>query len=40
MAVAALVRHFPQMQLAGETLRYRPASVLRGLEALPVTLGA
>jgi cytochrome P450 len=38
IAIRALVREFPKMRLAEQTLRYRPASVLRGLEALLVTV--
>jgi cytochrome P450 len=38
IAIGALVRNFPNMQLAEQMLRYRPASVLRGLEALHVTV--
>lgn len=34
IAIPALVRRFPKMQLAGRPLRYRTASVLRGLEEL------
>jgi cytochrome P450 len=38
MAVRALVQRYPDMELAPQTLRYRPASVLRGLEGLRVRL--
>jgi cytochrome P450 len=38
IAIRALVREFPKMRLSEQTLRYRPASVLRGLEALLVTV--
>ena len=37
IALSTLVRRFPGMQLASGVLRYRPATVLRGLEALPVS---
>jgi cytochrome P450 len=36
IALPALVRRFPQMRLAADEVRWRPAAVLRGLEALPV----
>jgi len=36
IALAAAVRRFPRMRLATNDLRWRPAPVLRGLEALPV----
>jgi len=36
IALAAAVRRFPKMRLATNELRWRPAPVLRGLEALPV----
>jgi cytochrome P450 len=39
IALPAVVRRFPRMRLATETLRWRPASVMRGLEALPLDLG-
>jgi cytochrome P450 len=39
LAITALIRRFPRMQLSDVELRYRPATVLRGLDALPVTLG-
>jgi hypothetical protein len=38
VALAALVRRFPAMQLAEQELRWRPASVLRGLEELRIRL--
>jgi pimeloyl-[acyl-carrier protein] synthase len=37
IAISNAVRRFPAMRLASEDLRWRPAPVLRGLEALPVT---
>ena len=37
IALTTLVRRFPTLQLATEDLRWRPAPILRGLEALPVT---
>jgi cytochrome P450 len=37
-ALPTLVRRFPRLRLAGQELRWRPAPVLRGLEALPVAL--
>ena len=37
IALPALIGRFPQMRLGAGELRYRPAAVLRGLEALPVT---
>ncbi len=36
IALAALVRRFPNLRLASDELRWRPAAVLRGLVALPV----
>ena len=36
IALSALVRRFPRLRLASDDLRWRPAPVLRGLEALPV----
>jgi len=38
IALAALVRRFPNLRLTGQELAWRPAPVLRGLEALPVAL--
>jgi len=38
IALAATVRRFPKLRLATDELRWRPAPVLRGLEALPVSL--
>jgi cytochrome P450 len=38
IALSSLVRRFPSIRLATTDLRWRPAPVLRGLEALPVTL--
>jgi len=38
IAISAAVRRFPALRLASADLRWRPAPVLRGLEALPVTL--
>jgi cytochrome P450 len=40
IAIGGLVRRYPQMQLTGEALVYNGRFVLRGLNALPVTLGA
>ncbi len=37
IALTTLVRRFPDMRLATEDLRWRPAPILRGLEALQVT---
>ena len=37
IALSTLVRRFPNMRVAEAELRYRPAPVLRGLEALPIT---
>lgn len=39
LAITSLIRRFPDLRLAGDDLRYRPATVLRGLEALPVRRG-
>jgi cytochrome P450 len=36
IALAALARRFPNLRLASDALRWRPAAVLRGLVALPV----
>jgi cytochrome P450 len=36
IALSTLVRRFPNLELASEDLKYRPAPILRGLEALPV----
>jgi cytochrome P450 len=36
IALSTLVRRFPKLRLTGAKLRWRPAPVLRGLEALPV----
>ncbi len=38
VALAALVRRFPRMELAAEPI-WRPATVLRGVEALHITTG-
>jgi cytochrome P450 len=38
IAISTAVRRFPKLRLATTDLRWRPAPVLRGLEALPVTL--
>jgi pimeloyl-[acyl-carrier protein] synthase len=38
VALSKAVRRFPNLRLASNELRWRPAPVLRGLEALPVTL--
>jgi cytochrome P450 len=37
IALSTIVRRFPNMQLASEDLAWRPAPILRGLVALPVT---
>ncbi len=37
IALSTAVRRFPNMQLATEDLKWRPAPILRGLVALPVT---
>jgi cytochrome P450 len=37
IALTSLVRRFPALRLATDELKWRPAPVLRGLEALPVT---
>ena len=37
IAISTAVRRFPALRLASDDLRWRPAPVLRGLEALPVT---
>lgn len=37
IALSTIVRRFPGLRLATEDLRWRPAPVLRGLEALPLT---
>jgi cytochrome P450 len=36
IALSTLVRRFPNLRLATDDLRWRPAPILRGLEALPV----
>jgi cytochrome P450 len=36
IALSTVVRRFPNMRLATDNLRWRPAPILRGLEALPV----
>jgi cytochrome P450 len=36
IALSRIVRRFPKLRLTGDELRWRPAAVLRGLEALPV----
>lgn len=36
IAIPAIIRRFPKLRLADVTLRWRPATVLRGLEELPV----
>ena len=38
IALSTAVRRFPNLRLATNGLRWRPAPVLRGLEALPVKL--
>lgn len=38
IAIATFIRRFPDVRLREEELNYRPASVLRGLERLPVGL--
>jgi cytochrome P450 len=37
IALSTIVRRFPRLRLTGGDLRWRPAPVLRGLEALPVS---
>jgi cytochrome P450 len=37
IALSSLVRRFPKLKLATEDLVWRPAPILRGVEALPVT---
>ncbi len=37
IAISAVVRRSPALRLASDDLRWRPAPVLRGLQALPVT---
>jgi cytochrome P450 len=37
IAISTAVRRFPALHLASDDLHWRPAPVLRGLEALPVT---
>jgi cytochrome P450 len=37
IALSTVVRRFPNMQIATEDLEWRPAPILRGLVALPVT---
>jgi cytochrome P450 len=37
IALSTIVRRFPDLRLASDDLRWRPAPILRGLEALPVT---
>jgi cytochrome P450 len=39
IALPTLVRRFPDLRLTGQSLRWRPAPVMRGLEALPIALG-
>jgi pimeloyl-[acyl-carrier protein] synthase len=38
IAIGALVRRFPRMRLATDTLHWRPNTTMRGLEALPVAV--
>jgi len=38
IAISTAIRRFPNLRLAIDQLRWRPAPVLRGLEALPVRL--
>ena len=38
IALSTIVRRFPHLRLTGQALRWRPAPVLRGLEALPLAL--
>jgi cytochrome P450 len=38
VALSTIIRRFPALRLATNDLRWRPAPVLRGLEALPITL--
>ena len=40
VAFATLARRFPELELAEEELEWRGNAMLRGLKALPVTLGA
>jgi cytochrome P450 len=37
IALSTVVRRFPQMKIARDDLEWRPAPILRGLVALPVT---
>jgi cytochrome P450 len=37
IALSTVVRRFPKLRLVTDDLRWRPAPILRGLEALPVT---
>ena len=37
IAVSALLRHFPGLRLASDTVHWRDSATLRGLQALPVT---
>jgi cytochrome P450 len=37
IALSTIVRRFPNVQLASEDLEWRPAPILRGLVALPVS---
>jgi cytochrome P450 len=37
IALTTIARRFPNLKLATDELTYRPAPILRGLEALPVT---
>jgi pimeloyl-[acyl-carrier protein] synthase len=37
IALSSIVRRFPNLKLASDDLRWRPAPILRGLVALPVT---
>ena len=37
IALSTVVRRFPNMKLATDDLEWRPAPILRGLVALPVT---
>jgi cytochrome P450 len=39
LAIGTLVRRFPRLALATDTLRWRPNTTMRGLDALPVTVG-
>jgi cytochrome P450 len=40
VAIGAMLRRFPALTLAAERLVWRPSTTLRGLDSLPVVLGA